>query len=119
MDSEFEWDRILLAVALLAGMFLLPALVIWCDQVRDRHRFGAQALSRPVRYGPDGQSYREGTAPAAASEWAAQGGAAPERSARDGDRAGWGARRRGEALASDEAVGEAPAPSALSGGRRR
>ncbi|EIV93397.1 hypothetical protein [Frankia sp. QA3] len=65
MDSGFEWDRILIAVALLAAMFLLPALVIWRDQVRDRRRFGAQTLSRPVRYGPDGETYREGTAPAA------------------------------------------------------
>ncbi|THJ54700.1 hypothetical protein [Candidatus Frankia alpina] len=63
MDSGFEWDRILIAVALLATMFLLPALVIWRDQVRDRRRFGASALSRPVRYGPDGAAYREGMAP--------------------------------------------------------
>ncbi len=64
MESEFEWDRILLAVALLAAMFLLPALVIWRDQARDRRRFGASALSRPVRYGADGAAYREGAAPA-------------------------------------------------------
>ncbi|WP_261560396.1 hypothetical protein [Frankia tisae] len=64
MDSGFEWDRILMAVALLAAMFLLPTLVIWRDQVRDRRRFGAPALSRPVRYGPDGAAYREGMAPA-------------------------------------------------------
>ncbi|WP_261571236.1 hypothetical protein [Frankia gtarii] len=67
MDSGFEWDRILVAVVLLATMFLLPALVIWRDQVRDRRRFGSAALSRPVRYGPDGTAYREGTAPAAGS----------------------------------------------------
>ncbi|KJE25510.1 hypothetical protein FF36_00126 [Frankia torreyi] len=109
MDSGFEWDRILLAVALLAAMFLLPALVIWRDQVRDRHRFGAQALSRPVRYAPDGQSYREGAARAAAPEWTAGDGAA-------GDGA---ARQRAEAVALDGVVGEAPSPSVVSGGRGR
>ncbi len=66
MDSGFEWDRILIAVALLATMFLLPALVIWRDQVRDRRRFGASVLSRPVRYGPDGAAYGRGWRPRAA-----------------------------------------------------
>jgi hypothetical protein len=114
VESDFEWDRILLAVALLAAMFVLPALVIWRDQVRDRHRFGTQALSRPVRYAPDGQSYREGTAPAAAFERAASERAAHGWAVLDG-----AARQRAGAGASDGAADEARASPAVPGGHGR
>ncbi|CAJ60595.1 MULTISPECIES: hypothetical protein [Frankia] len=84
MESEFEWGRILLAVALLTVMFLLPALVIWRDQVRDRRRFGASALCRPVRYGPDGAAYREGVAPAVNLAGRRERNGREERNGRDG-----------------------------------
>ncbi len=63
MNAAFEWDRILIATTMLAAMFVAPALVIWRDQIRDRRRFGMTALSRPVRYGADGRTFREGSVP--------------------------------------------------------
>ncbi len=60
MDADFEWDRLLLAIALIALMFIVPALVIWRDQRADLRRHGLEALTRPIRYTPDGRSYREG-----------------------------------------------------------
>ncbi|MCL9793874.1 hypothetical protein, partial [Frankia sp. AgKG'84/4] len=65
MNAAFEWDRILIATTMLAAMFVVPALVIWRDQIRDRRRFGMTALSRPVRYGADGRTFREGSLPPA------------------------------------------------------
>ena len=60
MTTEFEWHRVLIAVVLLGCMFTLPMIVILRDLRRDLRRSGPDALSRPVRYMPDGTSYREG-----------------------------------------------------------
>lgn len=60
MHSGFEWGRVLIAVLLLGFLFAVPTLVLWRDQRRDLRRFGPGALSRPVRYTPDGKPGREG-----------------------------------------------------------
>ncbi|MCK9876393.1 hypothetical protein MXD59_11520 [Frankia sp. Ag45/Mut15] len=62
MNTEFAWGRILYAILILVTMFLVPVIVVWRDQRRDLRRFGPDATSRPVRYAPDGQAYREGLA---------------------------------------------------------
>ncbi|ADP81496.1 hypothetical protein [Pseudofrankia inefficax] len=60
MHSGLEWGRVLIAVLLLGCLFAVPAIVVLRDQRRDLRRFGPGSLSRPVRYTPEGKSFREG-----------------------------------------------------------
>ncbi|CUU53547.1 hypothetical protein Ga0074812_10145 [Parafrankia irregularis] len=63
MDPQFEWDRLLVAVALLSIMFIIPMIIIIRDHRADRRRFGEAATSAPIRYTVDGHRYREGYPP--------------------------------------------------------
>jgi hypothetical protein len=60
VQSDLEWGRLLVALALLAIMFVVPVLVIWRDQRADRRRYGPAGARQPIRYAPDGRAYREG-----------------------------------------------------------
>ncbi|OAA18708.1 hypothetical protein UG55_110111 [Frankia sp. EI5c] len=63
MDPQFEWERLLIAISLLAVMFVIPMIVVIIDHRADRRRFGAAALNAPIRYTADGRRYREGYPP--------------------------------------------------------
>ncbi|MEX5632371.1 hypothetical protein [Parafrankia sp. FMc2] len=63
MDPDFEWGRLLVAVVLLAVMFAVPMIIVARDHRADRRRYGAAAVTAPIRYTADRRRYRAGYPP--------------------------------------------------------